>query len=207
MTQPPDISAPMTPSTPQPASRRSHRTATRTMLTAVSLGSAVGVVLIPFNFVNIALNSTMPVLSAVSYGVFCLGALIPLAVLRRPGTGILGSAAAGIVSSLSPYGLMAAVTMTIMGLLLELPFLVTRYRRFGMPMFLISGTIIGAVICLLTYFGLNMAVMARPILVMVLLAQLVSVIAGFAVSLLVARALGRAGIGVAASRRAAADGE
>jgi energy-coupling factor transport system substrate-specific component len=190
---------------PSPAHRRGHRTATRTILTAVALGSAVGVVLIPFNFVNIALSSTMPVLSAISYGVFCLGSLIPLAVLRTPGTGILGSAAAGIVSSLSPYGLMAAVTMIIMGILLELPFLITRYRRFGMPMFLISGTIIGIAICLLNYFGLNMAVMAKPVLVMVLVAQLVSVVIGFVASLLIARALGKAGIGVSAARRTAAN--
>ena len=79
-----------------------RRYTTRTILIAVALGAGVGVVLIPLNFASLAMTSTMPVVVSITYGVFGMAALIPLALLRLPGIGIIGSTAAGVVSALSP---------------------------------------------------------------------------------------------------------
>ena len=108
----------MTPASTTKALPGKRRYTTRTILIAVALGAGVGVVLIPLNFASLAMTSTMPVVVSITYGVFGMAALIPLARLRLPGIGIIGSTAAGVVSALSPYGLMTVVMMFCWGILM-----------------------------------------------------------------------------------------
>ena len=171
-----------------------RRYTTRTILIAVALGAGVGVVLIPLNFASLAMTSTMPVVVSITYVVFGMAALIPLALLRLPGIGIIGSTAAGVVSALSPYGLMTVVMMFCWGILMEVPFVITRYRTFSMPMFFAAGTVLGIATCWMSYTMLNMAMMETTAVVFILAIQLASSIACTAGSLTVARALTRAGI-------------
>lgn len=73
----------------------------------------------------------------------------PLAiyVLRRPGTGVVAEVLAAFVEFAflgSPVGPILLLTGIVQGVGAELPFTITRYRRYSWPMFLISGLIAAA---------------------------------------------------------------
>lgn len=170
------------------------RCGTSTILTAVALGAAVGVVLIPLNFVQGAITATMPLLAVALYGVWGMSSLIPLALQRRPGVGIIGGAAAGVVSSISPYGLAMVVMMLAWGVLMELPFTLSRYRHFGRTALLVAGVATGVVSTGMSIGMLDLTTLAPAMFVAVCLTQVASFVACAWASYLVAGALRRAGV-------------
>jgi len=172
-----------------------QRYTTRTILTAVAIGAAVGVLLIPLNFVQGAVTATMPLLAVVFYGVWGMSSLIPLALQRRGGVGIIGGTAAGVVSSISPYGLAMVVMMLAWGVLMELPFTVVRYRFFGRTMFLVTGLVTGVVSTAMSVVQLDLTTLAPGMLVAVCVVQVLSFVGCAWLSWVVAEALGRAGVG------------
>lgn len=175
-----------------PAKRR--RYTTRTILTAVALGAAVGVILIPVNFVTSAITAAAPMVAVTIYGLWGMSALIPLALLRRGGTGIIGSTAAGIVTIISPYGVFMVVTMVAWGVFMELPFLVTRYRLWGWKMFTAAGLITGLLSCGMSIASLNLLSMETSLVIGICIVQTLSFIAFSLLSLAIAKGLARTGI-------------
>ncbi|MBY0690469.1 ECF transporter S component [Microbacterium marinilacus] len=169
---------------------------------AAALGAAVGVVLVPVLFAIMTAAAPMPALAGFTFGLWSMAALVPLAVLRRGGTGVIGAVAAGVVTMVSPAGPAMLMMMAMFGLLIELPFLVTRYRWFGLKMLLVSGVVLGALSCLLSVFTYDLPNMQPLLLTLVCAGQLVSAAAGGALSWLIARALRRAGIGGASAQGA-----
>lgn len=176
----------------EPQLRR--RYSTRTILTAVAIGAAVGVVLIPLNFAQGAVNSSMPLLAVVFYGIWGMSSLIPLALQQRGGVGVIGATAAGVVSSISPYGLAMVVMMLLWGVLMEASFTLTRYRWFGLRMFLVTGLVTGLVSSAMTVAQLNLMSMGPVMVAAVCAVQTVSFIVCAWLSWVIAGALRRAGI-------------
>ncbi len=181
---------------------RRRRYSTRLIMTAAAIGAAVGLVILPLQYLILAVEGSLPVLAAISYGIWGMSALIPLALLRRMGVGVIGGVVAGLVSSLSPYGLFMVLEMFVWGIFMELPFLITRYRLFGWKMFTVAGAAVGIVSCGLSTLELNFGAMTPAVVVGVLAVQIASFIVFSLLSWLIARALRRAGIG--AGRREAA---
>lgn len=75
-------------------------------------------------------------------GGWLLVAPIAVAVVRRPGAGVLAEVLASVVEVVflgSPVGPLLVVAATLQGLGSELPFALTRYRRFGWSVFALSG--------------------------------------------------------------------
>lgn len=167
---------------------------TRTILTAVALGAAVGVLLIPFNFAQDALIAVAPPLGTAIYGLWGISSLVPLAVLRKPGTGVIGGAAAGIVTIISPWGVFMVVMMLMWGVLMELPFLFTWYKFWGWKMFTIAGLITAAVNCWWSYGWLNMSSMATGTAVGVIVVQTLSFVLCSLASLWIAQKLAELGV-------------
>ncbi|MGB4777932.1 ECF transporter S component [Microbacterium sp.] len=188
-----EISTPAEAATaPRPHPRR--RYTTRTILTAVALGAAVGVILIPINFAQGALTAAAPMVAVAIYGVWGMSALIPLALLRRAGTGVIGGTAAGIVTIISPYGVFMVIMMRFWGVLMELPFLVTRYRLWGWKTFTVAGIVTGAIACAMSIGSLNLLSMETGLVVGICVIQVVSFVICSLLSLAIARGLSRTGI-------------
>lgn len=188
---------------PELTARRTRYT-TRTIMTAAAIGAAVGVVLIPLNFVTAPIQATLPILAVAVYGVWGIAALVPLALLRRAGTGVIGATAAGLVSSISPYGLFMVVMMIGWGLFMELPFAMARYRHFGWRMFVAAGAVAGALSCAMSWAMLDLGSLSPTMAIAICAVQLASFVACSALSLVIAHALGRAGIS-GVRRRTAGD--
>lgn len=189
---------------PVATARPRRRYTTRTILTAVALGAAVGVILIPVNFAQGALTAAAPMLAVAIYGLWGMSALIPLALLRRGGTGIIGCTAAGIVTIISPDGVFMVLMMVGWGALMEVPFTITRYRLWGWKMFAVSGLITGLIACGMSVASLDMLSMETGLVVGICIVQTASFVACSLLSLAIARGLARAGI-AGGRRRVTAD--
>ncbi len=181
-------------SAPAAGPARRPRYSTSTILTAVALGAAVGVVIIPLNIVTAMIGATLPVLAVSTYGIWGMSSLLPLALLRRPGVGVIGGAAAGVVSSLSPYGLQMVVMMLAWGVLMELPFAVLRYRRWSQATFLVVGGVMGVVTTGMSIVQMNLTTLAAPMLAAVCVVQVTSFVLCSWGSYRVAGAVARAGV-------------
>src|SRR5699024_12745238 len=78
----------------------------------------------------------------VVFGSWLLVAPIALAILRRPGVGILAEMLAGIIEVVflgTPVGPLLVLSAALQGIGSELPFALTRYRRYGWGVFVASG--------------------------------------------------------------------
>lgn len=170
------------------------RYTTRTILTAVALGAAVGVILIPINFASSAITAAAPMIAVTLYGLWGMSALIPLALLRRGGTGIIGGTAAGIVTIISPYGVFMVVMMIGWGAFMELPFLVTRYRLWGWRMFTVAGLVTGLISCAMSTASLNLLSMETNLMIGICVIQTLSFVLCSVLSLAIAKGLARTGI-------------
>ncbi|WP_426311769.1 ECF transporter S component [Cellulosimicrobium sp. E-16] len=133
------------PTTPPRAARRRGLTLHETVLIAV-LGVVFGFVYWAFVQLWAPLQLAMGPLADLAANVLA-GAWIvvgPLAtyVVRKPGVGILAETLAALVEVVflaSPAGPLLLVVGLVQGLGAELPFALTRYRRFGWWVFVASG--------------------------------------------------------------------
>ncbi|NNG88204.1 ECF transporter S component [Streptomyces cacaoi] len=176
---------------------------TRTSMTCVAVGAAFGIVLIPANILANA-TASMPVLVSLFYGLWVLPALVAVALLPRFGTGVLAATVAGLVAGFgSGYGPFMIVMMALWGLLLELPFLLTRYRRLGTGTFLLSGLLIGVVSGVWTAGFIGFGQLAAGVLAAVLATALASSVVFAWFSVLLGGKLSRSGIGTAVRTGAA----
>ncbi|GAA2069017.1 hypothetical protein GCM10009801_18010 [Streptomyces albiaxialis] len=170
---------------------------TRTSMICVAVGAAFGLVLIPANILA-NLTVSMPVLVSLFYGLWVLPGLVALTLLPRFGAGILASAVSGIVAGFaSGYGPFMIVMMALWGLILELPFLVTRFRSLGTGMFLLSGLCIGVISGLWTAAFIGFGGLAMWLLAAMVATAVASSVLFAWLSVRLGHALSRAGIGAA----------
>ncbi|WP_324652762.1 ECF transporter S component [Georgenia sp. H159] len=111
----------------------------------------------------------------VLFGGWLLVAPIVIAIVRRPLAGVVAEVLASVVEVVflgSPVGPTLMIAAAIQGLGSELPFLLTRYRRFGWTVFAVSGLLgAGLVFC---YSAFRAGWYGQDILVLRLVLQLVS---------------------------------
>uniref|UniRef100_UPI000375F32C ECF transporter S component n=1 Tax=Nocardiopsis chromatogenes TaxID=280239 RepID=UPI000375F32C len=86
-----------------------------------------------------------PPAQAVIYGMWLVPGVLGMLVVRKAGAGVLTSVAAAAVSALlgTSWGLMVLVAGLLQGLLPELVFAATRYRRWGMGVSVAAGAVAG----------------------------------------------------------------
>lgn len=135
---------------------------TRRVMIASAIGAAFGILLIPVNLLTIAITATLPILVTLSYGFWGMAGLLALALLRRPGVGVMASTVSGIVAGpASGFGWAMVPMMLGWGVFIEAPFWVTRYRRFSAAVFIVIGLITGVLMAAMTYPMLGLEAM-RP---------------------------------------------
>ncbi|GAA2639609.1 ECF transporter S component [Dactylosporangium fulvum] len=131
---------------------------TRFLMTCAAIGAASGVLLVPVNHISAIFAPTMPILYAGLVGFWLLGPVLGLALLRRPGAGVLTTLIAGLVNvPLTPFGPSAVVTCLMVGVAIEFGFAVTLYRIWRPWLF--STTTVGftAIYAAMAYVSFDMA--------------------------------------------------
>lgn len=141
-------------------------------------------------------------------GGWLLVAPVAVAIIRRPGAGILAEVIASVVEVVflgSPVGPLLVVAALLQGLGSEIPFALGRYRRFGWGRFAASG-LLGATL-VFGWSAFRFGWYGQDVLVLRLVLQAVSgVVLGGLLAKVVVDALHRTGVldGFAIGRAAAA---
>ena len=134
---------------------------TRYLLTVAAIGVAGGLLLIPVNNYAATIAKGVPLLYAPVVGFWLLPVIVSMVLLRRPAAGVLAALFAGLVNvPTTPYGAQAVVTMVMIGVLVELPFAVTLYKRWGYWLFAGTVLVISALYGGVTWRSLDLASLA-----------------------------------------------
>ncbi|MCD1569786.1 ECF transporter S component [Agromyces mediolanus] len=132
-------------------------TSTRILLSCAAIGVAGGVVAGGSGYLALVLAAIGPMFYGVTIGVHFLPSIVAFALLRRPGTALLAGLIAGLVgAAFAPQWLPRLIgTALLVGVLVELPFLLTRYRRWEPWLYYASGLTSGIVIAVVVYLALG----------------------------------------------------
>lgn len=131
---------------------------TRLLLTCAAIGVAGGVANIGNAYLFNALVVVAPMLLGIAAGIYFLPGVIALAALRRGGVGLLTSVIAGLVQApFVPTGIVSVSVFVIIGVLMELPFLLTGYRYWPAWLFYVMAVWASAFYSVYWFFAYNLA--------------------------------------------------
>lgn len=129
-----------------------------------ALGVACGLVFWGFNFayawVSPLLGAILPGIASVLHAFWYFSGTLALLILRKPGAAayvnVVGSAAEMLLGNQFSFGFVFASAI-LQGVFAEIPFALTRYRRFNLPMSMLSGALValeyGVYLMLFRYQG------------------------------------------------------
>ncbi|WP_448005218.1 ECF transporter S component [Agromyces bauzanensis] len=134
-----------------------HRTSTRVLLSCAAIGVVGGVVAGASGYLAGAFAAFGPMLYGLTVGTHFLPSVVALALLKRPGMAVLAGLIAGLVgAAFAPWWLWRYVGAGLLvGLLIEIPFLLTRYRRWDAWLFYAAAGFAGLVIAIAVFIGLG----------------------------------------------------
>jgi energy-coupling factor transport system substrate-specific component len=119
---------------------------TRLLLTCAAIGVAGGLVFALNAWIGGTIAALAPLFYGFTIGVYFVPGVVAQYVIRRGGVAVLTAGIAGLVTApLQPLGFWATIIAIAIGAFQELPFLVTRYRRWSTWLFLVGGVIAGVV--------------------------------------------------------------
>lgn len=194
------MSAPHLAPQAAPGSRRRTPLTLRELVLVVVLGVVFGflywVFVQAWNALAIVMGPAGDVSQHLVFGSWLLVAPIAIAILRRPGVGILAEMLAGTIEVVflgSPVGPLLILTAALQGLGSELPFALTRYRRHGWGVFAASGALGASLVFFWTAY--RMGWYGQDLLLLRLGIQVLSgIVLGGLLAKVIVRALERTGV-------------
>ncbi|MBW3080393.1 ECF transporter S component [Bifidobacterium saguinibicoloris] len=135
---------------------------------AAALGAACGVIFWGFDFaympISSVLGAVLPGLASVTHAMWYFSGTLALLVLRKPGAATYVNVVGTLVETVigSQYGIgFVIVSALLQGLFAEIPFALTRYRRFTLPVAVASGLLValeyGLYLLFFRYQGVSIA--------------------------------------------------
>lgn len=177
-----------------------RRLALRDILLLVMLGVVFGflywALVQAWNALAVVMGPAGDLAQHVLLGGWLLVAPIAIAIIRRPFVGIIAEVIASVIEVVflgSPAGPTLLIAATLQGLGSELPFALTRYRRFGWWVYALSG-VLGALLVFF-YSAFRFGWFGQEILLLRLGLQLVSgLVLGGLLAKVIVGALQRTGV-------------
>ncbi|MEM8531180.1 MAG: ECF transporter S component [Chloroflexota bacterium] len=148
--------ATMTPS----SKPRSVGWKTQDLLVTAVISLVCGIVFIGLSYIYLlAISALTPAIAGALLGsVFILPGLLTTYIIRRPGVALTSQILAGLVQVLfDPTGWIQLVIYIVNGLLCELPFFITRYRNYSLPVFIAAGILVNLTFLVLGSIGFGLA--------------------------------------------------
>ncbi|RGE21522.1 ECF transporter S component [Leucobacter sp. wl10] len=169
------------------------RISTRVLLTTAAIGVVGGIVNIPNAYAFNAVAALVPWATGFLAGFYVLPGFIALALLRRGGVGLGAELVAGLVAvPFVPGGIASMIPFLALGILMEAPFLMRRYRGWESWFFIVVGALMGVVYgsVWIPFYG------DIPVwqMVMIPVSMAVSVVVFVVIALLIARGVERTGV-------------
>ncbi len=135
-------------------STRPSRFPTRVLLSAAAIGAAGGLYVIALNYASVFTGAAAFWFYAATIALWALPVLVAQALLQRPGIALLTALLMGLVNA--PFvvgGVSQILNFVVAGILIELPFLITLYRRWSTRFFWLAHPISAVLFtALYTYF-------------------------------------------------------
>lgn len=142
-------------------------TTTRILLICAAIGVAFGAIGIGNSVLMAALFLSAPPFYPVLSGVYILPGIVAVTLLRRPGVAILAQVLAGLVALGATSALMApGLAFLLYGAVLEIAFLVTRYRSWTPWPVFIAAALVGILNAVSSFTLLDMS--SQPVAVRIL---------------------------------------
>jgi energy-coupling factor transport system substrate-specific component len=123
-----------------------HPIALKDLVLMVVLGAVFGflywVLVQAWTGLSVAMGPAGDLSQHILFGGWLLVAPIAVAIIRRPFVGVIAEVLASVIEVVflgSPVGPLLLIAAAIQGMGSELPFALTRYRRFGWGVFAVSG--------------------------------------------------------------------
>lgn len=190
--------------------RRALRTplTTRVLLSCAAIGAAAAVLLTVANLTAKLLIPVFPPSAYILAGLWAVPATLALALLRRPGVGVLTGLVAGLaMTPFSPQGASVILATLWWAAACELPFLVTRYRRWTLLLHTCGGIVAGLASIAVSYATGVIAPMPFAAQLLTVTLSLAAPVVASLGGVTLARRLRRSGVGgqsasVASSSRA-----
>ena len=130
-----------------------------------------------------------------STGLWFIPPIFIVYIMRRPGAVMLGQLVMTIVSvPFSPFGWMQVLSAVVVGLPIELVFLLTRYRNYRLPILLIGGMTAGVVNIAFGWVPYGISLLATGMQITIVTALIVSSITGVLGAKLLAEATAKTGV-------------
>jgi energy-coupling factor transport system permease protein len=179
------------------------RVSTAYLLTCAAIGVAAGLLIIPATALSTVLWPVAPPLSALTYSAWVIGYVIAMRLIERPGAAVLTGLISGLVAApLSATGPAIIVTNVMFAFFVELPFLVTLYRRWWRWLYAAGTTLAAALYAVWSAFSADMAVFPGWVVALYLVLTVVSAPLGAWLGIVVADRLASTGVARQARRRA-----
>lgn len=117
---------------------------TRSLLISVAIGVAGSIVVVPLTYFQMVVTLSHSYVVALTLGLWVIPCLLPLMMVKRPGASLIACGAIGVISATTtPYGLAAIPALLLEGFIVEIPFMVTLYRRWATVQYYLGGVILG----------------------------------------------------------------
>ena len=138
---------------------------TRDLLVVAALGIVPGLALLPVVYAGFMIRAALgPLGTVLNSGLFYLPGLMALYVVRKPGASVLNGIFVGLVwIPLTPFGLAVTVPTIVARIGSEIPFLLTKYRRYDRTMMLVGGASGGLLALGAIYIPSSFQTLAIPI--------------------------------------------
>ncbi|MFB9310508.1 energy-coupling factor transport system substrate-specific component [Agromyces hippuratus] len=134
-----------------------HRTSTRVILSCAAIGVGGGLFAAGAGYAAGLIAGIAPMLYGITIGSHFLPSAVALALLKRPGVGILTGFIAGLVgAAFAPHWILRFLgTGLLVGALLELPFFLTRYKNWSAWLYYVAAGASGLVLAAGTFIALG----------------------------------------------------
>lgn len=173
-----------------------NRVSTRVLLSCAAIGVGGGLVAAASGYFAGLIAAIAPMLYGITIGAHFLPSVVALALLRRPGVALLTGVIAGLVgAAFAPMWLGRYVgTGLLVGALIELPFLISRYRRWSPWLFYVSAAVAGVILAGGVFIALGAEHYSAPVWLAYIALFVASPLFFTWIGRVIARALERTGV-------------
>ncbi len=168
---------------------------TRLLLTCAAIAVGGGLIGIPNAYLFNTLSVAAPWALGLAAGLYILPGILAQAALRRGGVGLLTQLLAGLAAApFVPTGILSVIAFALLGVLIEIPFLVALYRYWKPWLFFVSGLWVTVVYSVFWGLAYDTPSLGPLVLIGQPAFLLLSMVVATAVALLIARLLAQRGV-------------
>lgn len=172
------------------------------LLTCAAIGVATGLLIIPATAFSTMTYATLPPVSALVAGAWVIGFVIAMRLVERPGAAVVTGIISGLVATpLSTTGAAIVVTNVLFAAFVELPFLVTLYRRWSRWLYYAGAALLAVFYSVWTVTAADMQSFPVWVVALYVAVLFASELGAVALGIVIADRLRRAGVAKLARRR------